>query len=358
MSAEGPLDPRRLRRAPLYLVVFGVFFGAVCALQRSLVPMPGHYDLHDKLRYFREHKDEFDLVFVGSSATFRNVVPVELDAALAEEGQRITSFNFGVVGFRSFETDTMLRWILDQEPARLKWVVLEPPPFDPPFAYEDLQATKTEMAVHSHTPQATELILRSVWLADIPAAEKRSETLRHLKLLGKNLVSLGRGPAAVRQRWADGSEWQAPDWLARDRGFQAVEDRPGFQEPPPERDPLRDREAYRSNALAIDARNRGGADLSRYNFTALERQIAAVRAAGVEPIYCLSPMVFASPEAYALGERGDLPNFLGFSLPKSYAQLFRPEKRIDLTHYRREGAVEFSRFLAPHLAEILERTAP
>jgi hypothetical protein len=80
--------------------------------------MPSHFDLDEKLRYFTEHKDEFDLLFVGSSATFRNYVPRVVDAELAAEGLEITSFNFGVVGFRSFETDFMVKWILAQHPAR------------------------------------------------------------------------------------------------------------------------------------------------------------------------------------------------------------------------------------------------
>ncbi|MEM7306302.1 MAG: hypothetical protein AAF682_06515 [Planctomycetota bacterium] len=358
MSAEGSLDPRRLRRAPLYLAIFAACFAATAVAVRAWIPMPPHYDLQDKLRYFAEHKDEFDLVFVGSSATFRNFVPEVVDEGLAAEGLEVRSFNFGVVGFRSFETDYMVRWILAQEPARLKWIVLEPPPFDPPFDYTGLQASKTELAVHSHTLEETELILRSVWLADLEPRVKYDESIRHLKLLGMNLGNIGRGPAALQAHLDRDPDWVAPPWLADGRGFQAVEDRPGFKEPAPDKDPLRDRAAYRDRAVAMEAANRAGASLERYNFTALRRQIGAIRGAGVEPIYCLSPMVFAMPEALALDELGELPNFLPFHLPKTYANLFRPELRIDLTHYRREGASQFSRFLAPRLAEILKRTAP
>ena len=62
---------------------------------------------------------------------------------------------------------------------------------------------------------------------------------------------------------------------------------------------------------------------------ALER---AYRDAGVEPIYAVSPMVHALPRILALDEEGELPNLLAFHLPKSFALLFAPEKRIDLTH--------------------------
>lgn len=357
-SSDEANDPRRLRKAPLYLLIFAAFFAVTARGIRGWIPMPPHYDLQDKLRYFEEHKDEFDVVFLGSSATFRNFVPTVIDEELAAAGHEVRSFNFGIVGFRSFETDFMLRWILDSEPARLKWIVLEPPPFDPPFDYTQIQASKTELAVHSHTFEQTLLMIRSVWLADLPTKTKYDETIRHLKLLGMNLGNIGRGPAAVTAHLERDPDWLAPDWLANDRGFQAVEDRPGFQEPTPDKDPMADRDAYRAQAIAMEAKNRGGASLERYNYTALRRQIAAMRDAGIEPIYCLSPMVFAMPEAMALDAEGELPNFLPFHLPKTYGNLFRPELRIDMTHLRREGAVEFSRVLAPKLAEIMERTAP
>ena len=359
---DGPKDARRLRRAPLYLLIFLAFFAGIAVLVRRMIPMPAHYDLQDKLRYFEEHKDEFDLVFVGSSATFRNYVPTVVDQGLRAEGLEVTSFNFGVVGFRSFETDYLVRWILDLEPERLKWLVLEPPPFEPPFDYTTFQKEKTELAVHSHTPEETALILRSVWLAaDVDDEGREREprwdaALRHLKLCGMNIGNIGRGPSALTQTLARDPDWVAPEWLAVDRGFEAVEDRPGFREPTPR--PFADEAAYRATALEFDAKNRAGADLSTYNYAALRRQVEVIRDAGVEPIYCVSPMLHALPRILALDEEGELPNLLAFHLPKSFANLFAPEKRIDLTHLRREGAHEFSRFLAPRLAEVMKRTAP
>jgi hypothetical protein len=353
MSSPGEPIPSLVRRAPLLAALFCASCGGTAALLRGLIPMPSHFDLDEKLRFFEEHQDEYDLLFVGSSATFRNYVPEVVDAGLAEKGLAVTSFNFGVVGFRSFETDFMVKWILDRRPKRLRWMVLEPPTFEPPFEYEAVQTEKTELAVHSHTPEETRLILRSIWLSDAGFGQKWTESIRHLKLLGLNLGNIGRGPAALAQRLAPAPSGEAPAWLAEARGFQAVEDRPGFKEPAPEEDPFRDREAYQQKLVAVERANRKGSALESYNFDALHRQIAAVRDAGVEPIYCLSPILFVAPEILALGKRGELPHLLAFHLPKSYPELFVPEERIDPTHLRRDGAVEFSRFLAPQLADIM-----
>lgn len=358
MSSPAKPEPGLLRRAPLLVGVFLAFCGGTAALVRAWIPMPSHFDLDEKLRYFLAHKDEYDLLFVGSSATFRNYVPEAVDAGLAEQGLDVKSFNFGVVGFRSFETDYMVKWILEQRPKRLRWMVLEPPTFEPPFDYEAIQAEKTELAVHSHTLEQTGLILRSIWICDAPLGKKWNEAIRHLKLLGLNQGNIGRGPAALAQRLAPAAAGDPPAWLAQGRGFQAVEDRPGFEEPAPEEDPFRDREAYRERMASVERANRQGAPLDTYNFAALHRQIEAVRSAGVEPIYCLSPILFVAPEVLALGKRGELPHLMAFHLPKSYPELFRVEKRIDPTHLRREGAVEFSRFLAPQLAEVLKAGAP
>jgi hypothetical protein len=356
-SPEKPA-PGRLRRAPLLVAIFILFCGGTARLIRAWIPMPSHFDLDEKLRYFTEHKDEFDLLFVGSSATFRNYVPRVVDAELAAEGLEITSFNFGVVGFRSFETDFMVKWILAQHPARLRWMVIEPPTFDPPFEYESIQAEKTELAVHSHTPEETFLILRSVWLSKAPLGLRVSETIRHLKLLGLNLGNIGRAPAAVLQRLNYDPDWVPPAWLAEAHGFQSTEDRPGFTEPDPKDDPLRDHEAYSRKLLAVDRANRSPVSLETYNLTALRRQVEVLRAAGVEPIYGVSPIVFVAPEVLALDQLGELPHLLPFHLPKSYPRLFAVEKRVDASHLRGAGAVEFSQVLAPRLAEILKAGAP
>jgi hypothetical protein len=356
-SPEKPV-PGRLRRAPLLVAIFLLFCGGTARLVRAWIPMPSHYDLDEKLRYFTEHKDEFDLLFVGSSATFRNYVPEVVDAELAAEGLEVTSFNFGVVGFRSFETDFMVKWILAQKPARLRWMVIEPPTFEPPFEYEAIQGDKTELAVHSHTPEETYLILRSVWLSEAPLGLRLRETIRHLKLLGLNLGNIGRAPATVLQRLNYEPDWDPPAWLTEGRGFQSTEDRPGFAEPDPKNDPLSDPEAYRRKLISLDRANRSPVPLDTYNLTALRRQVEVVRAAGVEPIYCSSPILFSAPEVLALDERGELPNLLAFHLPKAYPKLFAVEKRIDNAHLRGAGAVEFSRFLAPRLAEIMKAAGP
>ena len=345
-----------LRRAPLLLATFLVVLIGVTLVLRARIPMPAHYDLDDKLKYFLEHKDEFDLIFVGSSATFRNYVPAVVDAGLAEEGLEVKSFNFGIVGFRSFETDFFLKWILAQEPARLKWMVIEPPTFDPPFDYGAIQAAKSELEVHSHTPEETVLIVRSVWLADLTLEQKLLETWRHFKVGMMNALNIGRAPSVVAQLAAADDGWEPPAWLVEGAGFQAVEDRPNFVEPDP--NPLGTRADYRAKAESVERKNRAEVDLARYNRLALERQVAVVRAHGVEPIYCISPMLFVMPEVLSLGRKGLLPNLMAFHLPLSFPALFVYEERIDATHYRRVGAERFSAFLAPRLAEILKATGP
>jgi hypothetical protein len=158
----------------------------------------------------------------------------------------------------------------------------------------------------------------------------------------------------VLQRLNYDPDWVPPAWLAEAHGFQSTEDRPGFTEPDPKDDPLRDHEAYSRKLLAVDRANRSRSALETYNLTALRRQVEVLRAAGVEPIYGVSPIVFVAPEVLALDQRASCPHLLPFHLPKSYPRLFAVEKRVDASHLRGAGAVEFSQVLAPRLAEILK----
>jgi hypothetical protein len=344
-GASGASVRPLLRRAPLYLLLFLTPFAALTAWTRGRIPMAEHYYLQDKARYFLEHKDEFDLVFLGSSATFRNYVPPVVDAGLAEEGLEVRSFNFGILGFRSFETDFLLRWVLDQEPKRLKWVVIEPPSFE-----------VHSREVHIHTPLETALMMHSIWLDQMETRKKVDGLWSHLKLGVMNVLNVGRGPEILKHWREHDEDWTPPEWLTRDSGFEAVDERPTFVRPEP--NPLGTIPHYHDRARSVDRANRRSVPVRDYNYAALRSEVAVIREHGVVPIYCFSPILHAWPEANTLSESGELPNFLAFNLPVSYPDLFKYQERVDGTHYYRVGAERFSRFLGPHLAEVLKATAP
>ncbi|MEM1057009.1 MAG: hypothetical protein AAGI52_15910 [Bacteroidota bacterium] len=87
------------RRFVLRALVFPVLLGAVLLAMKT---QDGYADIApywDKLQDVRRVQPE--VVFLGSSRTFRHIDPVRLDSLRADG---VTSYNFGVQGSRSLET--------------------------------------------------------------------------------------------------------------------------------------------------------------------------------------------------------------------------------------------------------------
>ena len=98
--------------------VTAIFLGRVA-------PYPRMGDLDDKLRFFEAHRDEYDVLFFGSSRVFRGVVPTVFDGEMTRLGVPVRSFNFAVDGMGCHETAALVRRVLGQRPGRLRWVVVE-----------------------------------------------------------------------------------------------------------------------------------------------------------------------------------------------------------------------------------------
>ena len=78
-----------------------------------------------KLKYFTEHKDEFDTVIVGTSRLYYAASPQIFDATTREKGLPTRTFNFGIDAMHPPENFYVLDQILRTKPRNLKWVLLE-----------------------------------------------------------------------------------------------------------------------------------------------------------------------------------------------------------------------------------------
>ena len=342
-----------LRQASLCLAGF-LAAGAVVG---SLVPWPEEYGLRSKFEYFASHKDDFDLVYIGSSRVYRAFDPAVFDAALAEAGLPLASFNLGVGGMLSFEQDFVLHRLLELEPARLRWIFLEGGEWDPDFDYSFNVFSWRSVFWHA-LPQTLD-VLMAAW-RDPVIAQKRWEILRtHLALFLSKLSNYGMGKEIL-------ADWQgstvdvrgrslSSEALAVGRGFEPadVQAEEAGAELTPEKI-WTDLDFYHERVARITeagAREGDPEELVRVPMKGLRRQLAAARERGVEVVYVLPPGLEGAPVRWALQRRGDIPGLLDFNRPERYPQLFDVEHRFDPKHLNRRGAEEFSRLLAGEFLE-------
>lgn len=84
-----------------------------------------HDETSVKWKYFSQHKDNYDIIFLGASTTHFGVIPKLFDKFMAKEGRNVKSFNFGIQGANPSQVDFYLQKILAIKPANLKWIFLD-----------------------------------------------------------------------------------------------------------------------------------------------------------------------------------------------------------------------------------------
>ena len=310
---------------------------ATSAFLHALFPTPIPSGVAAKLKFFREHKDEFDTLLVGTSSIYYSVSPEIFDRTTRESGLPTRTFNFGIDAMHPPENFYVLEQVLKTKPRNLKWVFLETADVQTKLH----KVLGTERAVYWHDWPRTWLTLRKalnprggakwyikvsrLWLA-------RRDFASHLTLFAQRFASVGRADLLSSHNREHTLEADVELGPRRD-GYRlagnamSAENAASFQERlaqevaearPKPIDPYAD-EAYRDYA----------------------RQIHQI---GATPFFVVSPLIFQSPISF----RNSPPPgpLLLFNNSRAYPQLYDTSVRIDDAHLTKGGAEEFTRLLA------------
>lgn len=199
---------RLFRAAACIACFFAALIGVAMALGRinpfSEVPI-----VREKWAYWQEHKDEFDTLFIGTSRTFRGVMPSVVDKLTAEAGVPTKSYNFGVDGMFPPEDAYVFDHIMRDPPKNLRWVFIEMGVFISGF---DGRPANSARMIYWHDWKRTSLSIReSLWPKQKPVKWKRwfqrdgkdpapaSDAITHLGVFIVHSLNIGRG-AGVWER--------------------------------------------------------------------------------------------------------------------------------------------------------------
>lgn len=347
-------------RALLKLLLPALASFVVGALALSLcAPWPEEYGYATKLQYFEEHKDEFDVVFIGSSRIFRGVDPRIVDAELAAAGVPLRSFNLAVGGMGAFETDHLLHRIAELKPARLRWVMFEGLQFDPTFIRTE--NTYSARSVFWHTPAETKNALHATGQLEAPWFEKLGLYVTHVQLMLWKYANYGSGQSFVAAITGVSRDpfgrALTTEQLADGRGYQSLEILSDKDDAKLRAEMLANRQRFEQKIAELTTERLRRPDLADSNITALRAQYRAAESIGARLVYLLLPAVPAPPEILALHERGDIPLLFDFYQPDAYPEMFDVNQYYDAGHFNREGATQFSQLLGRALAKQLKSEA-
>jgi hypothetical protein len=326
-----PRPPRRAGSQLLSAVCFGVAFACVCAALGWASPFPEVPGIAPKWNYFQQRREQFNVVFLGSSRFFHQIIPAQFDAAVAAAGGPATrSFNFAYDGMWPPESYYLVRQILATRPPQLKWLVIDLMDIN---AQLDSRNNSTMRMTYWHDAQHTWMALREVFASRQRWSIRQGLLLQHSRLWLTRVTQLGRGSDLLGERLNPRGPRKKPySWTAHE----------GFEVGPERQMEGAAREEFERTVAGL----RKG--LRRFPVRPLFRDaltdlIADVRAAGVEPIFVIAPTI--NPRENFV----DLPSgapLVALNDPVEYPELFASEFHYDPWHLNGAGAIRFTDLLA------------
>jgi hypothetical protein len=308
-------------------------FIAACSFLGWVLPFPEVLGISSKWEYFKAHRDEFDLVFIGSSRLYHQIIPAQFDQTVAAAGIPMRSFNFALDGVWPPESFYLLRKILSLRAPRLKWVVVE---------LMDLRALNLENSnndrtVYWHDSWHTFLALRDALAPRRRWSDKWPFVRQHVWSWLQRSVNYGRAIETIKARLKPSSNSAPSRWTAT-AGFG----------PGPEESLKGEPLARFTTALESVRRKRPTIPMRPVLQAELHDLISLVRHAGAEPIFILPPTVFALEN---LEDIRDHPATFRFGDPVEYPQLYDPALFYDDVHMNPAGARLFTDLLARKFIE-------
>lgn len=332
---------------------------------KKVLPSPKLAVIDSKLDHFAAEKDEYEVLFLGSSRMYRHLIPKTFDREMDAYGHELDSFNFGVYSMKFAESYFILNKLLDLKPKNLQYIFMD-------YGWDfrvGADNWRTDRGSHHHT------FARSTWIFQSILKSQEDSVIRKAFLLFDNAVPLvynysntGKLKELLQSWERFGSEVSATKPNS-EQGYQEP-DKDGYFPIEKEKDPsfekrrqkllqeLDEYEQSKPKLSKIKTKTKQG--LSKYELTEIEKLTTKLEQQGIKIIWVNSPVVrgktanrqFRLDNSY---QDGSIQNLISFSDPEQYPTLFQFSKRFDWQHLNQKGSEEFTKLLTKDFAKKLEQ---
>ncbi|MBD2446907.1 hypothetical protein H6G76_06965 [Nostoc sp. FACHB-152] len=324
-------------------------------------------DISTKFEYFAKYKDDYDVIFLGSSTTYQGVVPKVFDETMAANGRRIKSFNFGIMGANIAEMDFYLEKILALKPANLKWIFLDC--LVNGFMENAPTAAKN---VYWHTPLKT---IENFQLI----AESNYDFKEKIRGFYANSISfiyrwLGIGyfssfwqqspdklPATGLQKVTSSDKllqeagYYAMDWMKDseewNKTFQSK-----YLESYQQRLEKAKSGVFEQNKSSTYPKNSSGIKIINKVIHKIDKSESSSNNK-IVPVFLIPPVLDSDADPNSIMTAYDLgyiSTLFAFNNPNTFATLYELDRRADGRHLNHQGAEEFTRILATEFSKHLK----
>ncbi|MFW9262308.1 hypothetical protein [Nostoc sp. CALU 546] len=320
-----------------------------------------------KFQYFTEHKDDYDVIFLGPSSTYYGVIPKVFDEFMVKEGKSIKSFNFGIPGANVSEIDFYLKKILALKPANLKWIFVDPLvnffQFSPTSAKE----------IYWHTPRKTIENVQLILASNLNWKRK----IRYVYFNFKSFIYQSLGIGQLSSVWqekilasnllkSNSLEEISEERLIQEAGYYAMDWRKDIEDWKKDFS-LRFLDDYKQDLKKASPQNFNQeiTPSNTYSLYGIKmiKEIAykinnqkEISKNKIEPIFFIPPNLEfennnAIIKAYDLGY---IPVLFAFNNPQRFANLYKLDHRIDRVHLNYQGAQELTLAMAEKFSQHLK----
>ena len=298
-----------------------------------------------KYAYYKQHKDNYNALFFGSSRVYNQIVPAVFDTTAQSSGKTINSYNFGVPAMRALDSSVFLAEVLSNPPKGLKWVFFETI-LDK--GYEPIPNARTPRAMYWHTWENTRLAARYILTSEASIPEKAVLFSSHLLPAIYRQLNVGRLFYQVLPSTFSVQEQAVADAFTAADGYYGLQG----DDDPKRQHFLANQSTYLRSVQtlenAVDAAERGTEkpQLASNKRLLLDRVSRAVRAAGATPIFIEPPALEPSLDFRAAQQLGAIDTLLTYKDPQQHADLYQLSWRYDEEHLTAAASREFTRRLA------------
>jgi len=306
-----------------------------------------------KLERFEQDAARWNLVFLGSSRTFRGFDPALFDTECGRLGLDTASFNFGVHGAFGLDIVHYLERLTAHHAATGEgptWVLIDP---EGVLDASDTENLRTPSVIAWHDLETTRFAVDYVRSLGLPPPQERELVLGHWTAWVLRVFNVARGAPLARSRL--GVHLEDPERFlgpARD-GYLPLDLGGAVARASNERLRAHPERLY---SLAQDlARRQQRPPRGRPEPFALrlyERVLALCAELGAVPVFVLQPGTHYEEDLVKAHARGEVPHLLRLDRVADHPEFFDLEHRWDYSHLSRAGARRFTRLLAAEFAEL------
>jgi hypothetical protein len=336
------------------IIVFLLAAALMAAAIGTITPEPNVPIVTAKVTWFREQGEDFDVLFLGSSRTYRQVIPEMFDTLMTAAGHPVKTYNLGIDGMRPPEDTYVLEQALRKRRKPLRWVFVECSPLRLAMRPED---RGTLRATYWHDARRTATLFRRAFLAD----EKKRKWKDRFKQIARywpdfedhaeyffhNATQVGRGYVAVENFLFDGRQPGLTMWDVGPR-------RDGYRKSDhPEQMPPAELAIYQQQVARMRTQPPKVDYGDRISQAELREKQRIIEKAGGKMILLMPPYT-ATRFFYPKHEGENAPLLLDFSSVEKYPALYAPENHSDSGHLNRAGSEIYTREIVRSFLEHLD----